>query len=830
MRAESRRRFVSALASGAFAPLASAVGSVPLIEPGRQPGPILVPIDASPSELWAAEELRRWLDEITGASLRIEKEGDALSSRPAPLISLGPTGFAARHLRATPGGESFALRTVGSSLVISGGRQRGTLYGAYELLHRLGCRWYTEDIFRIPKQPHLRVPRWNEIVSPAFRYREVFFAEAQGPDWSARNRLNGHFHRLDRSRGEHLVFAPFAHSFYEFCPPGQYFASHPEYFALVAGRRRPRNAQLCLTNPGVLRLAVDRARQWMDENPDAWAISISQNDGAGWCECGPCRAVFDAEGGNYSGLLLRLVNSVAAETARSHPGRLIDTLAYRETLATPGQTRPAPNVHIRFCPIEACAGHSWTSCLYNTSLRDQLRAWAAITPRLTVWQYAINFSHFLLPFPNTVELAQDIPWFASSGVSGVFVEGASTPGSDDAELRSWLAARLLWNPSAPLTPEVRGFLNAVYGPAAGPMQRYYDLRNVTCLHGEHLWVDQGVGAPYLTASFLDRAARLLREARNAAVDDAARRRVDHHVLGLDYVRVMRHRRVTLRGTALGPEAIAASETTGLIARARALGITHLREGFPVDAHESDLAASARDFAVVRLSSGADRCVVAPELGARVIAWQPDAAPANLLAEPAPGDLYYPLGEGLAPVVGSNYLESLRNVRWSVLSAAPDETQLTGATEDTLSLRCSIVLKRAALRVTISVSNTGSIAIPVIAGFQMSLPFGPESQARIDWQAPVGQSRSFAIDPGLQPVDGRLQLDGSDAPVGGFSLLRRDLHYRLAAAFSGQSVGRCGVRWSFRGPRSLSLSIWSPEADLLPGAQTSATLDLSCASA
>ena len=44
-----------------------------------------------------------------------------------------------------------------------------------------------------------------------------------------------------------------AQPFGALCPPERYFDTHPEYFSLVGGKRQSGYAQLCLTNPDVLR-------------------------------------------------------------------------------------------------------------------------------------------------------------------------------------------------------------------------------------------------------------------------------------------------------------------------------------------------------------------------------------------------------------------------------------------------------------------------------------------------------------------------------------------------------------------------------------------------
>jgi hypothetical protein len=361
-----------------------------------------------------------------------------------------------------------------------------------------------------------------------------------GREWSARNRLNGHFHQLDDGVGGKIIYLPFAHSFYDLVPPDRHFENHPEYFSLVDGRRRRERAQLCLTNAEVLRLAVEQAEQWLTAHPDVSIVSVSQNDSGGWCECEPCRQVIKEEGGAVSGLALRFVNRVAERLADSHPGKMVDMLAYQETANPPSTARPLSNVQIRFCPIDACQAHSYRTCVYNRPFRERLEQWSRIAPRLHIWQYSINFSHYLAPFPNYDELISDMPMFQRAGVSGVFIEGAvSNGGGGDAELRSYLAARLLWKPDLDAAAEIREFLGAVYGPAAPLMRKYFVLRQNEVRRGQHLWIDQNVDAPYLTRDFLRHGRALLRSASLEAANSGARRRIERQLLSIDYVETMR---------------------------------------------------------------------------------------------------------------------------------------------------------------------------------------------------------------------------------------------------------------------------------------------------
>lgn len=113
---------------------------------------MVVSRDASPSERHAARELEQCLFEMTGARLPVAGDRDRVRG---PTILLGRSEALEALGVKIPweelGDERFTLKTVGNHLVIAGGRRRGTLYGVYEFLERLGCRWYTPDFTVTPR-------------------------------------------------------------------------------------------------------------------------------------------------------------------------------------------------------------------------------------------------------------------------------------------------------------------------------------------------------------------------------------------------------------------------------------------------------------------------------------------------------------------------------------------------------------------------------------------------------------------------------------------------------------------------------------------------------
>ena len=105
---------------------------------------IVKPAVASPSQQYAAEELQKFTEQMTGVKLPIVTDEAPL---PGQAILLGNTTeklLGAPADLAALGEDGFRLKTCASHLLVMGGPARGTLYGVYELLERFGgCRWYT---------------------------------------------------------------------------------------------------------------------------------------------------------------------------------------------------------------------------------------------------------------------------------------------------------------------------------------------------------------------------------------------------------------------------------------------------------------------------------------------------------------------------------------------------------------------------------------------------------------------------------------------------------------------------------------------------------------
>lgn len=163
-----------------------------IAEDGKSKYRIVIADDASSATKHGAEELKMHFKEMTGADLPIISDTERMGE---DEIILGDNS----HLKQLNldidfgklGKESFVLRTVDSYLVIAGGEQRGNMYGVYQLLdQKLGCRWFTPTISKIPQYKVLQIGSLNETITPILEYRSTSWTLTGNQLFCARCRVN----------------------------------------------------------------------------------------------------------------------------------------------------------------------------------------------------------------------------------------------------------------------------------------------------------------------------------------------------------------------------------------------------------------------------------------------------------------------------------------------------------------------------------------------------------------------------------------------------------------------------------------------------------------
>jgi hypothetical protein len=416
---------------------------------------IIMPDQANPIEQQAAEKLQHYLAETSHKNLAIKKEADYPSG---PAFFIGQTRYAKTHnvnfnqLKE----DGFAWHATEKNLIIAGGTGKGVLYGVYGLLELWGFRMYTSTAIAVPNTASISIPTNELVVVSAIRYRTTSYRDTRDPEYTD-------WHRLS-SRND---WGLFVHTFNELVPPDKYGKTHPEYYSLVNGTRLP-GTQLCLSNPEVLAAVIGSLKEKIAAKPNATYWSVSQNDNDQYCRCEPCTQINTKYGGVPSGSILYFVNDVA----KAFPDKIISTLAYWYSRTPPQNIQAEPNVNVMLCNIESRR----QGPVYETdpAFSRDLITWGKLSGNILIWDYNIQFSNLVSPFPNLHTIKPNVKFYTDHHVNSLFMQANGQAGGEMAGLRSYLICKLMWNPAADDNAIVDEYLNGYYGEAAPYIHQYID--------------------------------------------------------------------------------------------------------------------------------------------------------------------------------------------------------------------------------------------------------------------------------------------------------------------------------------------------------------------
>jgi hypothetical protein len=434
-----------------------------LVDHGTSDYRIVIAADADSAVRKAANELQHFLAEMSGAALPIVTDRDAATAHEILVGRSRRTGeFFADQKAALFAADAFIVRTQGERLLILGGAPRGTLYGVYTLLEeQLGCRRYSAAVTVIPRRSTVTLDDVDIRRAPFFTHREIHYLNAMDREYAD-------WHKLHNTADRDAAWGMWVHTFERLLPSDRFFAPHPEWYTLQGDRRIP-SGQLCLTNPEVFPVLCDSLGAQIARKSGARYWSVSQNDNYNECRCAQCQAANVRFGGS-SGTMIDFVNRVAER----FPDRVISTLAYQYTRSAPAHAVPAPNVNIMLCSIECNRSRPIDSDPSSVSFRKDVEDWGKLTGNILMWDYVVQFRNLVSPFPNLRVLQPNIQFFARNGIRMMFQQGCGHNVGEFGELRTYLIAKLLWNPDVNVDSVMDDFLNGYYGAAGPHIRRYID--------------------------------------------------------------------------------------------------------------------------------------------------------------------------------------------------------------------------------------------------------------------------------------------------------------------------------------------------------------------
>ena len=550
-----------------------------IVENGEPQATIVIDLAASETERFAAQELQIYIHKATGAALSIvEDRGQAFGN----VIAVGRCRFNDRAALGLDGlaREGFRLKSADSVLSIAGADDDGTLFGAYTFLEDvLGVRWLWPGELGevVPERDTIVVSGLDVTQEPSFRWRDrgpggAVWGASSGPvEMHPRALLLGisRAHQMEMRLWERRtkwgglkVYG--GHGMGEIFDPALYAESHPEYYALVGGRRDvpgpdydyKHSGQICTSNPEVVRVAVDWINAFLDRHPEYDAVHLTMNDGSGFCECDDCRALDtgedflrpgidaeeierDPEGARKRILtdrVITFVNQVAEQVEATHPGKQIMTMAYSRYVMPPRRVSVRDNVIPQYC---LWSTYRFASQPLKNEMHGIAAAWARASQQTAIYEYLINGSWPSLHRHTPHLWAESLRFFQEQGIDLFQTQSGDEFGING--LDYYVLAKLLWDASLDVDAVLADFYRSGFGPAAEAVRRFHRRleeawlritaggRAVDCQSLERTLLPD-----YLTAELLSQCRADLDEADRLADSDAIRRRIAFYRQGLRY--------------------------------------------------------------------------------------------------------------------------------------------------------------------------------------------------------------------------------------------------------------------------------------------------------
>lgn len=431
------------------------------LAPGN--GDVAIVLGDVPREVRALDDLKDYLKRLTGqagpvyrnidtnaAPAQIHVGRSAWVDRAAPdLAGMDFEGFIIRGLRGDDGINH---------LILAGHSHRGTGFAVTRYLMKYGgVRWL------MPGDLGLEIPKLDGVPVPEDA------AIREEPTCQSRHFIG------DRHRDIHerwfigRRWDGWNHNLAAILPVTSYGKTHPEYYAQFAdGTPRP-GVQACTTNPDVIRILTQTAREFCDAEPYMMSISLSSNDGGGHCQCARCRALDKARAPAYSvtDRYFTFANAVAEGLAQTHPGKGVGVHAYSYTADPPVQIKVRDNV----CPFITLS--------FATGMRrpheviEHLQDWAAQVKQFAIYQYVFSQFPYVAMFTHCPHALADLQREANAlGCVASAAEVIPVWASDAPKL--WCFANVMWNDQASVDELMDDWCRHAYGPAAEPMRRFFD--------------------------------------------------------------------------------------------------------------------------------------------------------------------------------------------------------------------------------------------------------------------------------------------------------------------------------------------------------------------
>ncbi|AYD47198.1 DUF4838 domain-containing protein [Arachidicoccus soli] len=244
-------------------------------------------------------------------------------------------------------------------------------------------------------------------------------------------------------------------------------AKNENLYALINGKRNYK--QLNFSSPELFQFITDYILEnYGDGSKKSYRLMIMPQDNDLVCTCPTCLELGNTST-NATPAVVDLINKLAAQ----FPKHQFFTTAYRTTNNAPNN-QLAENAGVLFSTINLPKGiHLDNSKSSVRAFEKQLLDWQTKTPNIYIWDYAANFDDYLTPIPILYGLQQQLSYYKSIGIKGIFLNASGYDYSPFDDLKTYVAAALMMDIHADISALCSKYLSKFYPVSHALLYQYY---------------------------------------------------------------------------------------------------------------------------------------------------------------------------------------------------------------------------------------------------------------------------------------------------------------------------------------------------------------------
>lgn len=492
-----------------------------LAKDGKSDYVVVLPKDSSVTLKKAANELVKYFAEATGVSLDVTDDSVGIThGNTQTYLSLGITSLynSADIADVTLKTNGYRLYTKDNNVYITGGSDKGVLYGVYGLLGDLfGLEFYSEDCYEMSKANEVTRQNYDTTFSPSIDFRGqtgiVLGTEEKYTSYADHLQINDYIwaRLMPIVNAADDTKTDYGHNGLYYLPPSLYKTSHSSFYSNRSTWEENDwggvNAQLCFTARGnsgeystMVRLCAERIENSLKKyasNKTYDSVMLGIEDNYYTCNCSACTNLINRYGSIAATIVLFLddvadeVESWMSQNTAYRRDLQYMFFAYQSMLKAPGEM---PAVKNKIIPLVALSEMNYAVAPTDTTVRTTsmgsisnnmilgwAKQWGEFAARnggnAWVWTYGNFYRDYFVFYDSYVFYAEIFKYLGDYGYGQCYVQQQSKQRNAYTafySLNQYVTAKLAADNTLNINDLIDGYMSAMYKDAAPYMKTLFE--------------------------------------------------------------------------------------------------------------------------------------------------------------------------------------------------------------------------------------------------------------------------------------------------------------------------------------------------------------------